>query len=207
MNTFSRIALAAMGASMLLAGAAPAAAKQVHCYDFSGLAPDSRYTVGDAVDARHATITFRQYFTNGNPSTNDARHAKVVRSKIAGGASPEMGLYLIGVNIQPKEPVSRMRLNVAQSISQTGGFANANLEVNGERIELPTGFAGANGRTLGRAPHGRATVTAQMAPHAGNWHAGTIEIVAEKGHIGSVTFGGHTWHMDNVCLERASAAN
>jgi hypothetical protein len=203
--TFGRPALAAafaaaLGALATPAGAAPA---QFDCYDFSGLAPDTEYTVGQTVNARHSTVTVKQYFTNGNPATADARRAKVVSSKIAGGAPPEMSLYLVSFELKPNQPISRMRVNIAQSISQTGGFANANIAVNGERHESPNGFAGMNGKTIGHPAKGRVAITSSLAPVGdSNWQAGMLELRATSGQIESILLGGHTWRVDNYCIAR-----
>ena len=181
--------------------AAPASA-QSQCFDFSGTVPAQRYTVGDSLNVRHATVTFRQYFTNGNPATAEARHAEAGQTQIAGGAPPELGLYLIGMQIRPNQPVTRLRLRVAQSISSTGGFANANIEVNGERHESPSGFRGMDGKTIGRPAQGRVQIRSSMAPHGdGNWQNGTLELRAVQGRIETVTLGAHTWRADDVCIE------
>ena len=181
---------------------APALAQE-QCFDFSGTVAAQRYTVGDSLNVRHATVTFKQYFTNGNPATADERHAEAKPSQIAGGAPPELGLYLIGMQIRPNQPVTQMRLRVAQSISSTGGFANANIEVNGERHESPSGFAGMNGKTIGQPAKGRVQIRSSMAPHGdGNWQNGTLEMRAVQGHIETVTIGVHTGRVDNLCFEK-----
>jgi hypothetical protein len=179
------------------------ASAQEQCFDFSGTVPAQRYTVGDSLNVRHANVTFKQYFTNGNPATAEARHAEAGQTQIAGGAPPELGLYLIGMQIRPNQPVTRLRLRVAQSISSTGGFANANIEVNGERHESPSGFAGMNGKTIGQPAKGRVQIRSSMAPHGdGNWQNGTLEMRAVHGHIETVTLGAHTWRADDFCFEK-----
>jgi hypothetical protein len=41
-----------------------------------------------------------------------------------------------------------------------------------------------------------------MAPHEGNWQSGTLELRATAGQIESVTIGGHTWRIDDLCFGR-----
>jgi len=196
--------VAAIGAASIAAlgcdaYAAPPA--QYKCYDFEALAPDTRYSVGDVIETRHATITIRQYFNNGNPVTADARNAHVVTSAIAGGASPELALYLVSVNVVPKQPVTRVRTRLAQNFTETGGFANANIAVNGEKRESPTGFAGMDGNSIGRPAKGVASITAAVAPTGGgNWHYGTLELEATQGGIESFALGGHQWRIDDMCF-------
>jgi hypothetical protein len=199
MNTLQKSALAAVCAG-LMTGSAYA---QFECYDFSGLASDSKYTVGDVINARHATITIKQYFWGGAPTTAEARNAQVRNSKIAGGAAPEMYLYLVSVNVVPNSPVTRVRTRLAQSIGGTGQYSNANIEVNGERHESSSGFAAMNGRTIGQASKGRASITSSMAPYGnGNWNNGTLELRATQGAIESFTLGGHTWSIDDMCFAK-----
>ena len=182
--------------------ASHAAPAQYQCYNFDNLATDASYTVGDVIDTQHARITIKQYVTNGNPATATGRRAESAPSKIAGGDAPELSLYLVSVNVAPKQPVTRMRTRLAQSISQTGGFANANIEVNGEKHESPDGFAGMNGKTIGRPAKGRAKITSNIVPpSSGNWHSGTLELDAKPGKgIESFTLGGHTWRIDDMCF-------
>lgn len=199
----AKAALTGALAAALVALAAPAHAVQFECYDFSNLPEGSQYTVGDSVDARHSTATIKQYFTNGNPAKADARKALVQRSQIAGGSAPELALYLVSVEVRPNQPITHMRVKVAQSISQTGAFANANIAVNGERHESPNGFAGMNGHTIGRPGKGRVQITSSMAPVGdGNWQRGTLELRAVSGHIESILLGGHSWHLDDYCIAR-----
>lgn len=201
MNGMNKRVLATACAALLGSAVVHAAPAQYQCYDFGGLAPDANYAVGDVIDTRHATITIGQYFNNGSPATADARHAKVVSSQIAGGATPELELYLVSVRVVPKQPVQRMRTRLAQNISQTGAFANADIEVNGEKHESPAGFAGMNGRSIGRPAKGRAAITASVVPTgSGNWQNGTLELAATQGGIESFTLGGHAWRLDDMCF-------
>lgn len=201
MNTFKSTALTATCMTILASGAATAAPPQYQCYDFNDLASDASYTVGDVIDTRHAAITIKPYFNNGNPVTADARNAHVVTSQIAGGTSPELALYLVSVDVVPKQPVTRVRTRLAQNISQTGAFANANIKVNGEKHESPAGFAGMNGKSIGRPAKGIATITASVAPSGGgNWHNGTLELDVTQGGIESFLLGGHQWRIDDMCF-------
>jgi hypothetical protein len=202
MNNSNQALIVALCGATLCGGLAAAAQAQQECYDFENLAADARFTVGDVVEARHATVTIRQYVTNGNPATADARHAQVASSQIAGGAPPELGLYLVAVEVVPDQPVSRVRTRLAQSISQTGGFANANIRVNGEKHESADGFAAMDGKTIGKPAKGLASISADLPdPASGNWHSGTLELVATQGAIESFTLGAHTWRIDDMCFE------
>jgi hypothetical protein len=187
----------ALATALALTGglAAPAAAAE-HCYDFSGLALGTTYHIGDTVDARHSTITFRPYKMNGNEVGGEVNSAEVQQAQIAGGSAPEMGMKTLAFQLQPKQPVKRVRMRLAQNMTPTGGFGIANLEVNGEQHESPNGFAAADGKRLGGAQ-----ISANLVNNAANWHVGTLEIRARPGGtIDSVTIGGHTWRVDNVCL-------
>ncbi|MEZ5500505.1 MAG: hypothetical protein R3E77_13900 [Steroidobacteraceae bacterium] len=202
MKRILRLEHALAGIGLLLSASANAAPAKYDCYRFDKLAEDSRYTVGDVIDTEHAVITIKQYYTNGNPAMADARRAEVVNSKIAGGDSPELSVYLVSVNVVPKQPITRVRTRLAQSISQSGGFANANIVVNGEKHESPNGFAAMDGKIIGRPGKGRAKITAHIAPTgSGNWHSGTFELASKPGEtIESFTIGGHTWRIDDMCI-------
>lgn len=199
-------AVLSAGAAAVLALSQPAAATpaQYECYDFGGLAPNTEYNVGDVIDARHARIEIGQYFSGGSPATADARKVKVVSSKIAGGAAPEVSVYLARVKVNPNGPVTRVRMNIAQSIAKDGGHANANIEVNGDKHEAPGGIAQMNGKTIG--PSAAATLVSSMAPVGGsdsNWHAGTLEIRANTGRtIDTFSIGGVALRLDNLCFAK-----
>lgn len=185
----------------LLIGIANAAPAQYECYNFDDLDPAASYTVGDVIDTKHATITIKQYFTNGIPAAADVRGAKSSLSLIAGGTPPELLVTLVSVNVVPKQAVTRVRTRLAQNISQDGAFANANIEVNREKHESPNGFAGMDGKKIGRPNKGRALITSDVAPTSNNWHAGTLTLEAKPGQtIESFTLGGHTWRIDDMCF-------
>ncbi len=180
-----------------IVAAAPATA-QMHCYDFSGVPVGTKHQIGDTVNANHATITFRPYKMSGNPVGGAVNFAESQQAKIAGGAPPEMGMKTLTVQIEPTQPVTRLRMRLAQNMTPTGGFATANFEVNGEQHESPAGFAAANGKRLGDAEF-----AASFANTAGNWHVGTLELRAKPGStIKSFSIGGHTWRLDDVCLQK-----
>lgn len=198
-NDICRHALAALTlatALALTAGLAAPASAAEQCYDFSRLKLGTTYHIGDTVDAQHATITFRPYKMNGNEVGGAANFAEVQQAQIAGGTAPEMGMKTLAFQLQPKQPVKQVRMRLAQNMTPTGGFGVANFEVNGEQHESPNGFAAADGRRLGGAQ-----ISANLVNNAGNWHVGTLQIRARPGGtIDSVTIGGHTWRVDNVCL-------
>lgn len=178
-----------------LSAAGPAAAQQFQCYDFDGLAVGTKYNIGDTVNANHATITFRPYTMGGNQVGEAANFAEVQQAKIAGGAPPEMALKTLTVQITPNQPVTRIRVKLAQQITPTGGFGTSNFEVNGERHEGPS-FASAHGKRLGGAEF-----SASFSNTSGNWHVGTLELRAKPGgEIRSFSLGGHTWRKDALCI-------
>jgi hypothetical protein len=189
--SFALIAAAAWFAT------APASA-QMQCYDFGGLPLGTKYHIGDTVNANHATITFRPYKMSGNPVGGEVNFAESQQAQIAGGSAPEMGMKTLTVQIVPNQPVTRLRMRLAQNMTPTGGFGTANFEVNGEQHESPSGFAAANGKRLGGAEF-----SASFANNAGNWHVGTLELRAKPGGaIKSFSVGGHTWRLDDVCLQK-----
>ncbi|MFN3564825.1 MAG: hypothetical protein ACK4V1_02410 [Burkholderiaceae bacterium] len=191
MNTFVKTAVVAASA---FAGAAYA---QQQCYDFGGLAVGTKYHIGDTVNARHATITFEPYTNSGDSVGGAANFAEAQQAKIAGGAPPEMGMRTLTVKVVPIQPVTRVRMRLAQNMTPTGGFGIANFEVNGARHEGPS-FASANGKRLGGAE-----ITADLANTAGNWHVGTLELRAKPGgSITSFSIGGHTWRLDDMCFAK-----
>jgi hypothetical protein len=190
----SKLIRAAVVAAFGVAGAAQA---QQQCYDFSGLSVGTTYHIGDSVNANHATITFRPYTSSGNPVGGAANFAEAQQAKIAGGAPPEMGMKTLTVQVVPIQPVTRVRMKLAQNMTPTGGFGISNFEVNGERHEGPS-FASANGKRLGGAE-----VSASFANNAGNWHVGTLELRAKPGGaIKSFSIGGHTWRLDDMCFAK-----
>ena len=194
MNPIRLVSIAA--AVVAISATAPAAA-QFQCYDFSGLAVGTKYNIGDTVNANHATITFRPYTMGGNQVGEAANFAEAQQAKIAGGTAPEMALKTLTVQVTPNQPITRMRVKLAQSITPTGGFGTSNFEVNGERHEGPS-FASANGKRLGGAEF-----TTSFANNSGNWHVGTLELRAKPGgEIKSFSLGGHTWRMDEMCVAK-----
>jgi hypothetical protein len=193
MNSVRFVSIAAAAAAAF-AAATPAAA-QFHCYDFSGLAVGTRYNIGHTVNAAHATITLKPYTMGGNQVGEAANFAEAQQAVIAGGSPPEMGLKTLSVQVTPNQPVTRMRVRLAQQITPTGGFGISNFEVNGERHEGPS-FASAHGKRLGGAE-----ISASFANNSGNWHVGTLELRAKPGgEIKSFSLGGHTWRMDDMCV-------
>jgi hypothetical protein len=187
---------ALLGASLAQAGPT-----QYQCFDFGSLVAGREYTVGETIDTEHATITIKPYFSNGNPATATVRHAESVVTNFAGGTAPELSLYLVSVNVVPKQPIAAFKMLLAQSIGQAGEFANANIEVNGEKHESPRGFAQMDGKRIGKPGKGRAEVTVNMLPASGNWHAGALDVRAKPGEtLASFTLGGHTWRIDDLCF-------
>jgi hypothetical protein len=175
-----------------------AASAAEHCYDFAGLKLGQIYRIGETIDARHSIITFRPYKMNGNEVGGEVNSAELQQAQIAGGTAPEMGMKTLAFQLQPKQPVKRVSMRLAQNMTPTGGFGVANLEVNGEQHESPDGFAAADGKRLGGAQ-----ISASLVNNAANWHVGTLEIRAKPGgSIDSVTIGGHAWRVDNVCLTK-----
>jgi hypothetical protein len=188
----NRIIQAAVISALAAAGAAHA---QQKCYDFSGLAVGTKYHIGDTVNARHATITFEPYTMGGNPVGEAANFAEAQQAKIAGGAPPEMGLKTLTVKVVPIQPVTRVRMKLAQNMTPTGGFGISNFEVNGEKHEGPS-FASANGKRLGGAE-----ISANLVNTAANWYVGTFELRAKPGgSISSFSIGGHTFRLDDMCF-------
>ena len=177
---------------------APAsAAAQYRCYDFSGLDVGTSYNIDQAVNTKHATITFRPYRIDGDQFGDAANSAEVMQAQIAGGTPPEMVLKTLTVQVEPLQPITRMRMKLAQQITPTGGFGASNFEVNGQGHEGPS-FASADGRRLGGAQF-----SASFANTSGNWHVGTLELHAAPGReIKSFSLGGHTWRLDDLCIAR-----
>lgn len=195
MKRTQRLASTALALAAALAVADQARAAE-QCYDFSRLKVGTTYQIGDPVDAQHATITFRPYKVNGSDFGGASSGAEVAQAQIAGGSAPEMAMKTLAFQIEPKKPVTRLRMRLAQNITPTGGFGVANVEINGERHESPDGFAAVDGKRLGGAQ-----MRASLANDAANWQVGTLEIRAKPGGtLKSVTIGGHTYRVDNVCL-------
>src|SRR5262245_39811439 len=188
-----RILGTAVGIALIAAGSAHA---QQQCYDFSGLAVGTTYHIGDTVNARHATITFKSYQNDGNPVGGAANFAEVQQAQIAGGAAPDVGMKTLTVHVEPSQPVTRVRMRLAQNMTPTGGFGISNFEVNGQRREGPS-FADADTKHLGDA-----RFTASFSNPGGNWHVGTLELRADPGKdIKTFSIGGHTWRLDDLCFE------
>ena len=200
MKLSTRIALGAA----LLSSACAYAGDGYHCYDFSRLAEDAQFTVGDVIETRQATIEIQPYLQNGEPATADASGVGVATSAIAGGSAPELELKLVALRIVPKKAVTGVRTRIAQSISASGAFADVVLAVNGHRQASGSGFAGLNGAELGGTTGAGVHVSADVsAPKTGNWHSGRLELRAKPGgSIEGFTLSGHTWRLDNLCLRK-----
>jgi len=179
-----------------MSAASPAFAK-FECYDFSGLTVGTEYSSGNTVNANFATIEFRPYQVGGVPVGSDIGGATVQQAQIAGGAAPEMEMKTLTVQIVPNKPIKRMRVQLAQNITPTGGFGESNFEVNGERRDGPS-FESVNGKRLGGTEF-----RAKSANNTANWHVGTVELHAKPGgQINGFSVGGHTWRLDNMCIDR-----
>ncbi len=195
-NRVSALALAIMLSGGAAVSTTVGAKEQ--CYDFSQLTVGTDWNIGQTVDARHATIAFRPYKMAGAQVGGAVNIAKAQQSKIAGGVPPEMDLKTITVQVTPKQPVTRLRVRLAQNMTPTGGFGTANFEVNGRLHEVTEGFAGIDGRVLGGAEF-----RASFSNPSANWHVGVLELRAHPGEeITSFSIGGHTWRMDDMCLDR-----
>lgn len=191
-----RIASFATAAAAAWAAAGPAAA-QYQCYDFGGLPMNRQHHIGDTFNGQHVTIKLRPYTMGGTQVGEAANFAEVQQALIAGGSAPELALKTLAVQVTPNQPITRMRVRLAQQITPTGGFGTSNFEVNGQRHEGPS-FASANGKRLGGAE-----ISASFANTSGNWHVGTLELRAKPGGgITSFSIGGHTWRMDDMCVDK-----
>jgi len=190
--------------AVLLSSAGAYAGDGYHCYDFSRLAEDRQFEVGAVIETRHATIRIQPYLQNGEPATADASGAGVATSAIAGGSSPELALKLVALSVVPKKPITGVRTRIAQSISQSGAFADVVLMANGHRRASADGFAGLDGAELGNSATGTVRVSTDIpAPKTGNWHKGRLELRAEPGSsIEGFTLSGHTWNVDDLCVRR-----
>jgi hypothetical protein len=186
-----------VAAALATLGAASPALAKLECYDFSGLTVGTEYGIGKTFNANHARIEFRPYRVGGNPSGGAVSGATVQQAQIAGGAAPEMEMKTLTVQILPNQPIQRMRVHLAQNITPTGGFCDSNFEVNGERHDGPS-FASVDGKRLGGGEF-----RAKFASNTANWHVGTVELRAKpSGEITSFSIGGHTWRLDDMCIDR-----
>lgn len=193
----NRMFVTAIAAALAALGATAPAFAKFECYDFSGLAVGTEYGIGKPVNANHARIEFRPYLVGGVPSGGAVSGATVQQAQIAGGAAPEMDMKTLTVQILPNQPIKRMHAHLAQNITPSGGFGDSNFEVNGERHDGPS-FASVDGKRLGGAEF-----RAKFANNAANWHVGTVELRAKPGgEITSLSIGGHTWRLDDMCIDR-----
>ncbi len=196
----SKLTILAVGATFV-AATAIAGPGPDHCYDFSNMDPNASFTVGDVVETQFATINIKPYFLNGEPAQASTRGAEQATSQIAGGASPELQLDLVALNIVPKKPVTRIKARVAQNIAQSGAFGKVGIGVNKRGWRSDKGFAAADGRVLGRDAVGKAKISADISPvPGGNWHSGTLEFNAVQGSIENIRLGAHNWAVDDMCF-------
>lgn len=171
------------------------------CFDFSSMDENASYNVGDVIDTRLATITVSSYIVDGEPATASTRGAKRAQSQIAGGPAPELELKQVALVIEPKEKARRITMQIAQNMQSGNVTANSGIAVNRKGSKSKKGFAGFDGKVLGRPASGKARITADLAPHgSGNWHSGTLSFDAVQGSIHRVRLGGHTVRLDNVCF-------
>lgn len=205
MNQFSKnsltLAIAALTSFNANAGQTPD-----KCYDFSNMSENASYTVGDVIETDFATINIKEYFVDGSPvepEDQSVRKAEAIRSQIAGGASPELYLKLVALNVVPKKPVQRITTQIAQQIHPSGAFADSGIGVNKRGYKSLTGFSDMNGKVLGTNAKGKAKITTNITPDAdpdSHWHRGTLEFNAVQGSIESIRLATHTWRIDNMCF-------
>lgn len=201
MNRFNKtsltVAIAALTSFNANAGQTPD-----KCYDFSNMSENASYTVGDVIETDFATINIKEYTVNGAPVEASNRRAEAIRADMAGGASPELNLYVVALNVVPKKPVSKITTQIAQSIAANGNYADAGIGVNKRGYKSLTGFSDMNGKVLGTAAKGKAKISTNILPvgNGGNWHRGTLEFRAVQGSIESIRLGGHAWRIDNMCF-------
>ena len=93
------------GLSYLILSAYQAQASQ--CFDFSNLPEGTIYELGQTYYFDFGTVEVTDfYLTPGNPATPANQAANVTPSQIAGGARPEIHLYLVGLKITPYQPAT-----------------------------------------------------------------------------------------------------
>lgn len=171
------------------------------CFDFSNMDESASYNVGDTIDTRLATIRVSSYMVNGEPVAASSRGAKRAQSQIAGGPAPELEVKQVALIIEPKKKARQITMQIAQNMQSGTVTANSGIAVNRQGIKSKKGFAGFDGKVLGRTASGKAKVSADLAPSTGgNWHSGTLSFDAVQGAIHRVRVAGHTIRLDNVCF-------
>lgn len=185
--------------SALSAGSAGAVE---HCYDFSKLAVDTRYKVGDAVQIGIGTVRIRQMPRNGAPDPHPSaqnRFLSVSQQQLAQGSAPEVHGSQVAMQILASRPVRSIRMKLAQQLG--GGGLPAFLEVNGELHDFEGSFQRADGKTLGLGGKAemRVALVADAAPSA--WHRGTLGVRAKSGGIKTFSIGAQSFSADDICIE------
>ncbi|MDR4494636.1 MAG: hypothetical protein AB7P17_12210 [Nitrospirales bacterium] len=125
--------MTALGA-LVLALSESASYAETQCYDISGPAADTKYHVGDTVNAKHSVTTLRQFYVNNNQPFHQAgRVAEVVSSNILVGGTPSLKPYSINAQVTPTLPVQNVWFAIRR---KHGGAYIENFKVNGQKRVL-----------------------------------------------------------------------
>ncbi len=195
---FSLIAAAALGSSPAVAGET--------CYDFGQQTVGQAFAVGDIVQAENLRVRIHSY-ERVVPVAGD-QYVRVNSSANAGGNAPELYTYQANLLIEPRHPVSEIRLRVGES---RGGPENpigghANIIVNGKRWMITGGLDGLTDKVIVTDSGAKVRIQVKLAQAAqgSNWWRGTMKVQAKAAEIASFGIGGIPVAVDDVCLTHAA---
>jgi hypothetical protein len=202
-----RDALAAFGLIAALAGAhaaaAPPAAAQETCYDFSGQEVGTAWLIDPKTELPIGIGAIRVHPLkhDGVVQTPEVARFEVIDTAIAGGQLPELAGTAVAIQMLPAPGVSRIRLRYSHQPGANEVRA-AMVEVNGVQRDWRGSFERLNGEHLGKAGHpARFTVTPEASAGGGNWKSGRL-VVESKEEIRSFTLGAAVLRIDDVCFMR-----
>jgi hypothetical protein len=186
-------------------GSSPALAGET-CYDFARQTLGKTFAVGDIVQADHLRVRIHSY-ERVVPVAGD-QYVQVKSSANAGGSAPELYTYQANLLIEPRHPVSEIRLRVGESRggpeNNVGGHAN--IVVNGTRWMITGGLDSLNDKVIVTDGGARVRIQVKLAQAAegSNWWRGTMKVQAKSADIASFGIGGIPVVVDDVCLTHAA---
>ncbi len=182
-----------------------AAAAGEQCFDFSGLAPGTEFSVDSTtpVPIRIGEVLVRPLKLDGNVVAPNNRFFKVAAAnqQIAGGAAPEMYGKNVALQMKPNEPVKQIKLKFSHQPGPSRNRA-AFVEVNNVRHDWQGSFAKLDGKVVGQGSDAARFSVREAVVGSSNWVSGELRLSAQGEAIESFTLGAAELRLDDVCFER-----
>lgn len=200
----SKVITQLAGLSCLILSAYQTQAAQ--CFDFSNLPEGATYELGQTYYFDFGTVEVTDFYLSPNIRATPANQAaNVAPSQIAGGAQPEIHLYMVGLKITPYQPATRISMDFGQNTGYYNAALDTNITVNGDQRIFANGMAEANGVTMGDVAVGEVLVHSTLVnptPGVAQWFNGKLGFKAiNNGVIESITLGSRQGVFDNFCID------